>query len=72
MKEYDKCCVEEGFQFARENFDREGEGGSEAPDVENRSINTWDWSEQEQAWFKKSSLYFEKKFIIWYFENINF
>ena len=40
MKEYDKCCVEEGFQFARENFDREGEGGSEAPDVENRSINT--------------------------------
>ena len=40
MKEYDKCCVEEGFQFARKNFDREGEGGSEAPDVENRSINT--------------------------------
>ena len=20
MKEYDKCCVEEGFQFARENL----------------------------------------------------
>ena len=29
-EEHDSCCVEEGFQLAREKFDGHGEGGSEA------------------------------------------
>ena len=70
--EQDKNCVEEGFQLARVKFDRDGEGCSDAPGVGSCSSNIWDGSEQELAWFKKSSLYFEDIFIIWYFEYITF
>ena len=38
-EEHDKYCVEEGFQLARVKFDRDGEGGSEAPGMGNCSIN---------------------------------
>ena len=62
-EEHDKHCVEEGLQLARVKFNRDGEGGSEAPGVGNCSINIWGGSEQELAWFKKSSSYFEKNFL---------
>ena len=71
-EEHDKYCVEEGFQLARVKFDRDGEGGSEAPGMGNCSINIWDGSEQELAWFKKSSIYCKNIFIMWYFEYTNF
>ena len=58
-EEHDSCCVEEGFQLAREKFDGHGEGGSEA-----YYLNIWDGSEQELAWFKKSSSYFVNNFSI--------
>ena len=38
-EECDKYCVEEVFQLARVKLDRDSEGGSEAPDVGNCSIN---------------------------------
>ena len=38
-EEHDKYCVEEGLQLARVKFDRDDEGGSEAPGVGNCSIN---------------------------------
>ena len=53
-EEHDKYCVEEGFQLARVKFDRHGEGDSEALGMSNCSINIWDGSEQEFAWFKKT------------------
>ena len=45
-------------------FDRDGEGGKEAPVMGNRSINIWDGSEQKFVWSKKSSSHFENNFPI--------
>ena len=63
-EEYDKYCVEEVFQLARVKLDSDSEGGSEAPDVGNCSINIWDGSKRELAWFKKSSSYSGNNFPI--------
>ena len=38
-EEHDSCCVEEGFQLAREKFDGHGKGGSEV-----YYLNIWDGS----------------------------
>ena len=38
-EEHDEDCVEEGFQWARVKFYRDGEGGREAVGMVNRSIN---------------------------------
>ena len=62
--EHDEDCVEEGFQLARVNIDRNGVGGRETLGVENFSINIWDGSELELAWSKKSSSYFENNLPI--------
>ena len=59
-EEHDKYCVEEDCQLARVKFDRDGERGSETPDVGNCNINIWDGSEQGLAWFLCSS---EAEFI---------
>ena len=70
-EEHKKHCVEEEFQFASVKFDRDGEGGSKALAVANCSINIWDGSEQEIAWFKKSSSYFENNFSIFLLSGIS-
>ena len=38
-KKHDEDCAEEGLQLARVKFDGDGEGGTEALDMRNRSIN---------------------------------
>ena len=38
-EEHDEDCIEEGFQLARIKYDRDSEGGREAPFVGNCSIN---------------------------------
>ena len=55
-------------------FDRDSDGGREALDMGNGSINIWDGSELELGWSKKSSWYFEKKLPVFslYFEYIDF
>ena len=45
--------------MSRVKFDRDGEGGREALDMGNCSINIWDGLELELALFKKNNLYFE-------------
>ena len=69
-EERDKYCVEEGFQLARVKFGRDVRD-SEAPGVGNCSINICDGSEQNLAWFKKSSSYFEKHFSIFLLSGIS-
>ena len=63
-KEHDEDCVEEWFQLIRVKYDRHGQGGREALVLGNFSINSWDASELELAWSKKSSSYFENNFPI--------
>ena len=70
-EEHDKYCVEEGFQLARVKFDRHGEGDSEALGMSNCGINIWDGSEQEFAWFKKNSSYFENNFPMFLLSGIS-
>ena len=42
---HDTDSVKEGFQLARVKFDKDGEEGREAPDMEIGSINIWERSE---------------------------
>ena len=62
-EEYDEDCVEEWFQLDRVKLDRDLKGGREALGVGYCSINIWDVSEQEWAWSKKNSSYFENSQI---------
>ena len=62
--ENDEVCVEEGFQLAMVNIDRNGVRGRETLGVENCIMNIWDGSELELAWSKKCSPYFEKNLPI--------
>ena len=71
-EEHDEYCVEEGFQLTRVKYDKDGEGGGrKALGMANCSINTWDGSELELAWFKKSSSYFESNFPIFLSSSIS-
>ena len=70
-EEHDEDCVEEGFQLARVKFDRDGEVGSEALGMGNRSINISDGSELDLAWSKKSSLYIKNNFPIFLLSGIS-
>ena len=60
-----------GFQLARVQFDRDGEGNREALGMANCSINIWDGSELELAWSKKSSLFFENNFSIFLLSGVS-
>ena len=56
--------------MAKVKFDWDGDRGRKALGMGNCSIDTWDGSELELAWSKKSSSYFEKGFPIFSLSNI--
>ena len=70
-EEHDEDYVEERVQLAEPKFDRDGEGGREALGTATRSINTWDESELELIWSKKSSSNFEDNFLVFLLSSIS-
>ena len=70
-EDHDADCVEEEFQLPRVKCDRDGKGGREVLGMENSSVNIWDGSELELAWSKKSSLYFENNFPLFFLSGIS-
>ena len=70
-EEHDEEDVKEGFLLARVKFDRDGDGVKEALGMGSCCINTWDGSELELAWSKKSCSYFENNFSILLLSSIS-
>ena len=70
-EEHDEDYGEERVQLDEPKFDRDGEGGREVLGTATRSINTWDESELELIWSKKSSSYFEDNFLVFLLSSIS-